>query len=83
MFAKIKMGVWVSFPGRLPAETPNAMREKTNNNWRNKAEDAFAFALRLSDRQARKVMLAIACSYVSLSQRAEKPAAKDDDGSSG
>jgi hypothetical protein len=52
------------------------MREKTNNNWRNKAEEAFAFALRLSDHQARRAMLTIACSYVSLSQRAEKLAAE-------
>ncbi len=45
------------------------MSEKTNNIWRNKAEEAFACALRLHDHQTRKEMLAIASSYASLSQR--------------
>ena len=52
------------------------MGEKPKNNWRNKAEEALAFALRISDRQARKAMLTIACSYVSLSQRTEMLAAE-------
>lgn len=50
------------------------MSEEKKNNWRNKAGEAFALALRLRDRQTKKTMLAIASSYASLSQRAETSA---------
>jgi hypothetical protein len=43
--------------------------------WRDRAEEARAMAVQMSDREARNMMLDIAKSYEKLANRAEKRAA--------